>query len=123
MTAKDNIKFLKNNISSFDSASAEALKHWEKQLKKHDLYKRWSEHPVTREVMAFIFKEMIALDSALSTDPDMTELERKSIFKVKPIYRYLLTLARATDKSVELLDQEIAEAMQRAKDYSSFPGK
>lgn len=121
MSVQDDLTYLRDIATSLTKEDAAALKSWEKSLKKNELYKRWCEHPITKEVFAEFSKMVGALDARLSTEEEMTDLDRRSIFKVKPMLLWFLTLAHSKEATIEQLQKQIEQAATEFRNYNASP--
>lgn len=106
-------------IGDLTGEDQKVLSQWEKNLKKHEMFDRWAQHPVTVEVFKELEGMLATMTARLSTEEGMTEVERQAIFKAKPALLFLLTIPQQHTVSREQLEKTI---MLRTKEFETYRG-
>lgn len=110
---------LRDTIGSITDDDRDSLASWERMIKTHALRRAWMQNPITQEVFRKLEGMVVDQNRKLSTDEGMSDEERRSIFKGKAAFMWLLSLfSDAKDDAV--LGQLEEEIEQRTREFDEF---
>lgn len=118
-TIGKNIDKIRSAYGQLTQEDQQVLAGWEKSIKKSEMYRSWCKMPVTQEIFKRLERDLAALTIRLSTEEELSEVDRRAIFMVKPVLLYLLSIPRATEQQISTLEADVQERMKDIENTQS----
>lgn len=105
--------YLADDIDSEDrEENLKEIRDWERDLIENKNILSWQEHNITQEIMTKAKENYIELSKRLSTERDLTEQERASIYGKQDAMLWLISLSGENPKSMlEKINNDITIAL------------
>jgi len=99
----------------------EQLKAWELSIKKHQMLKKWLEHPISILLHDEILRKATEMSVRLSTDRSLNEADRAALFETKDFATFLLTIFKTgkDDQVIEQIEKELDASLQSWGEYGA----
>lgn len=124
-TTSDNalakLEDLRKTIINPTPEDVEALRDFEVSIKKHAMYRGWSELEVSKMVYQQLVNKVVELSNRLSEDRTLSTEAREGIFEARDVLRYFLSLFK-TGKDDVVLEQIEADISKAESDWKTYRG-
>ena len=109
---------LRKAIGEARGEDVEQIAAWERMLKKHELYKNWLKHPVSKQILLRLVDCIAQSNVKLSTERELTDVQRDGIFREKDIYLWFITLFTESEQAIAQIEADIKEKTEEFLQYN-----
>ena len=93
--------YLADDVDSEDyEDNLHDIKNWELDIIENENLLSWQEHDITKKIIEKAQESYISLSTRLSTDRDLTETQRMSIYAKQDAMKWIISLSGENPKSV-----------------------
>jgi len=110
----DSIPFEKIKTSDYEEKDRILINNWKKRAFEIMSQQNFIQHPITKDLAEFTKSNIAVIESRLVNEENMSEMERKLLFREKEIYKTYLTLfTRDESDELETIDRQVREEINR----------
>lgn len=110
LTYEDKLSVLKKMHSNWHPEAKEQLEKWGDELSRLKLEDDWLKHPSANDLRFTLSEQLQRIDSVLSNDQSLTEIDRKVHFKSKEfILQLLAVVTRDPESEMKSIQEQIDE--------------
>lgn len=109
---EEKVEILKKKTAHYHKDAKLQITQWEDEMARLTMQKDWVNHPDTKKLRAIAEEQISAIVSELSSNENLTDVERQAYFKLKNAHiAYLSVLTEDPTSEIETIEEAIANEL------------